>query len=59
MGLNDGEGGRGNREGSDCRAASATSVSPGVSGVGTAVDTTRSSPPVISSQKHGPSDGTV
>src|SRR5437773_6010488 len=58
-GAKDGEAGRGKREGADGCAAGATSVSPGLSGVGSAVDTTRSSPPVISSQKHGPPVGSV
>jgi hypothetical protein len=40
-------------------AAGATNVSPGTGGVGTAVETARSTPPVISSQKQGPSAGDV
>jgi hypothetical protein len=59
VGVKAGEEGSGKTDGPAGTAAGATSVSPGTGGVGTAVETARSSPPVIWSQKQGPSVGDV
>jgi hypothetical protein len=57
VGLKDGEGGSGKRDGyGTTRAGSAIAGEVGT-GSGAATERARSEPPVISSQKHGPSVG--
>ena len=57
MGLNDGEGGSGKRDGSIKACSGVAIAGDAGSGAGTATESTRSTLPVISPQKHGPSAG--
>jgi len=57
VGLNDGEGGSGKRDGSIKACSGIAIAGDAGSGAGTATERTRSALPVISPQKHGPSAG--
>ena len=57
MGAKTGEGGSGKRDGDTATRSARATTADGDGGVGAAVETARSEPPVISSQKHGPSLG--
>src|SRR5439155_25855269 len=57
VGLNDGEGGSGKRDGSIKACSGIAIAGDAGSGAGTATERTRSALPVISPQRHGPAAG--
>lgn len=59
LGANAGDGGREKRDGGDTTRIATLVIGAAAAAAGTAGDTARSNPPVISSQKHGPSLGTL